>query len=278
MSIEQVDFVKVHRAGWSYVIQYLSVLHDSKAPLMVDCYLDKTFGWLREQYTAMGILPYKKAWIGLFHHTNARSYLKNNIIENMSTKEFRLSLSSCKGFITLTDHLKKQIQAYFLERSWICPPILVLYHPSEEPLVFFSWEKFINNPSKKVIQIGSWYRQSFAIYKLPLEKDYKNPLKFSKAALKGKLMKNYFRPASINIQMTKDMETGLKKINMVSCHCGCKCESNKNCKCNIESFENKYVHGLLKAIEDMDTSVMVLEHLSNEEYDNLLTEKLSFSI
>ena len=66
--MDQDEYKGLHRAGWSYVVNGLAPFHDG-SKTRVDLYLDRTFHWNAEAYTAIGLTPYKTPWVGFIHHT-----------------------------------------------------------------------------------------------------------------------------------------------------------------------------------------------------------------
>jgi hypothetical protein len=125
---------------------------------------------------------------------------------------------------------------------------------------------YLKNQNKKVIQIGAWLRDTYAIFRLP------KPKNLQKCALKGRDMNHYFPK---NNYIT-DIQNSLVQIG-----CNCHCENETDCdhghyhsgsltKCN------KYISGLLKNIEDNHNSVEIIEEISNSDYDTLLSKNIVF--
>jgi hypothetical protein len=248
----------------------------------LDAYTDKTFGWYSDFYQKMGIIPFTKSWIGFIHHTFSPEGYTDNSAENIFiNKHFIDSLATCRGIFVLSNDLKTKVEKRLQELNSIVP-VYALFHPTEIPedCKKFNIEKFLNNPDKKVIQIGGWLRDSYAIYKLPIDSlTYNNPLKIKKAVLQGKAMENYFRPKKTLLYMSHDLKNHNTDTKMTFCSCRCTCREEwkgELCPCDRESFPNKYNIGLLKTIEDNHKSVKILEHLNNDEYDELLTENIVF--
>lgn len=292
---------KIHRAGWSYCIfpllglnlslNYASDLikelrNDTHFAPIVDVYGDKTFGWRRGMYEKLGILPFKKSWYSFFHHTFETNYTQNNLQVCFESKSFIESLPFCKGIFVLSNYLKLQCLEFFKSKQYnFIPPVYVLYHPSEIPKQIWKLDSFINNPNRKIIQVGAWYRNTWAIYELPILKDfdyYKNPLKLTKYALKGKMMENYYAPPNTHIQITSDQNNVSFEANIRGCLCGLdpkllqESHKSKNCKCDLLSMYNKYIHGMLKSIKEKHDSVTLISHLNDDEYDALLCENILF--
>ena len=53
-----------HRSGWAAVVDALATLHRSDAPLL-DCFLDRTFGWDSKYYEGVGLDPLRPALVRL---------------------------------------------------------------------------------------------------------------------------------------------------------------------------------------------------------------------
>jgi len=146
----------------------------------------------------------------------------------------------------------------------------------------FTIQKFLNNPTKSVVQIGAWLRNPYAIYELPI--DHTNALNIRKVALKGKEMEQYFAPPKFLEVMydTLILKDWYHKENKPKMH-GMNdymedTVSRQICRmcrhhCNDT---NKYCQGLFNLIQNQLNSVTVLERLDNDEYDKLLSENIVF--
>jgi hypothetical protein len=260
-----------HRSGWEYVTQNLDKLHNPDG-VIFDNYLDKTFGWDCEFLTQIKVLPYKTEWIGVFHHTPNEQYSINNLVNCFNQKVFIKSLIQCKGLIVFSTYLKDWIHNQLTAMNFNVP-IIMLYHPSEKVSEFlqFDYNEFLLNKEKKVIQIGAWLRNSYAIYELPDTKGYQ------KCVLKWKGMENYFVDW-----------TDLEKLKCYAYNLGHKGQQNcsgvvVNCDGTIicgnpveDKNTNKYIVGLFQMIRENHESVKVLDMVPNEEYDHLLKKNIVF--
>jgi hypothetical protein len=116
--------------------------------------------------------------------------------------------------------------------------VSVLTHPTEIPDRQFEIETFLSNPTKKIVQLGWWLRRLSAIYQLPLPRD--NPLNYQKLRL---------------IPMfADDADTQLR--NLIAKE--------------IETFN------LLIPDEFADNTLEEF-HVSNVEYDHLLSRNIAFT-
>ncbi len=274
----QDNYQGLHRSGWSYVIgglQHLETLNTHKpSQLMVDTCLERTFLWGLDVTKASKVVPYKKPWTGFVHHTFNSTYSKHNCDVLINTPEFIESLLYCKCIFTLSEYLAQQMRQALREKGVVSVPVLTLTHPTEIVSNNFEMEHFIKNQQRKVINIGAWYRNPWAIYELPIYSD--NHLKIQKCALKGKEMDNYFRPP----WLFEKMFSILKEYNLIYNeheHLISRCEndSTNNTLCR-PPIVNKYLEGMLDSLYKSDKSVEVLEFLSDKEYDSLLSENLVF--
>ena len=248
-----------HRSGWNYVLDQMEEVHNPKG-IVFDSYLDKTFGWEYDFLSVSQVIPYRKPWVGVFHHTSNEDYSDNNLVEVFSRSNFIQSLSCCKGLIVLSENNKDWIEEK-LRHLFVKVPVLVLTHPTEfvSNDLQFDYHLFKMNPAKKVVQIGAWLRDSYSIYDLDVPDGY------YKFALKGKDMNNYFVS-----------ETDIDNIE--TCIKGVGCDRKERISgCVVPNKDsNKYIVGLIDNIRNNHKSVTVLEDISNGQYDELLKTSIVF--
>lgn len=258
-----------HRSGWNYVLQHLDKLHAPNG-VMFDSYADKTFGWEEEFLRSIKVVPYTNAWVGVFHHTPHTEYSENNMVNVFKKASFLHSLETCKGLIVFSAYMADWLKQQLCILNFVQIPVLKLFHPSEEvdPTFQFNFRKFNNTYPKKVIQIGGWLRNSYAIYELP------KPTGFDKYVLKWIGMDNYF----VDDGQLHELQDTLSHLGCGNCGGSGGSDDNccghiikKNCKTS-----NKYVRGLTELIKKNHESVTVLEMTPNEEFDRLLTECVVF--
>ena len=141
-------------------------------------------------------------------------------------------------------------------------------HPTEISKNLFSIDRFIENDSRKVVQIGAWLRDPYAIYKLGQYKSRDvlmsvNRIHLQKAVLKGRHMSNYFKPE--NLKLTLE-DSDIELHYTYNFH-----------KSELENFtNNKFVLGVVNSIHDEWKSVEIISTLENEHYDELLSENIVF--
>jgi hypothetical protein len=280
----QNDFSQYHRSGWGYVVGGLMNLDAPTmlkgSDILLDTYLDRSFHWGLDILKTIGVIPYTKPWYGFVHHTFDTTHSEYNCIELFKNQYFLESLKCCKGLLALSNHLAEGLRTALREMS-VNVPVYVLYHPMEFVSNMFTMEKFLKNPRRRLVQIGAWLRNPYALYELPLPSDG-GPLRLQKTALKGKEMEQYFRPPNffevledtlIRKDWYHDNSEDDVNINSISRRHICRPFCRPSCHRNNV---NKYCQGLYDSIMRQNNSVEVLDRLDNSAYDNLLSENIVF--
>lgn len=149
-----------HRSGWGYVMDLLKPFHSDSAGLILDGFIDASFGFMATDFQDREIIPYMTKWVGFWHHpVNISPWVKKDNIapEAIICKtNFQKSLPYCLGIFTFSKHLS----SYLEERLDV--PVNRLYHPTVFPEKTFDFDKFIEG--KKIIQVGSWMRKLTSFY------------------------------------------------------------------------------------------------------------------
>jgi len=243
-----------HRSGWNYVMNNgIKNMHNPEG-ILFDGYLDRTFGWESDFLSFAKVIPYTKPWIGIFHHTSNTEYSENNLLKCFSNQKFIESLKYCKGIIVLSKNNEIWIRDKLFSYK---TPVLNLFHPTEFVDKTFNYKLFKQNCDKKVIQIGAWLRDSYAIYELKVPEEYQ------KLVLKGKDMENYFID---DIEKVTDEIKYLYRGD----------ERISNCLIKSDKYVNKYVLGMTEYLKNNHYSVTVLNRVDNDKYDELLTCNVVF--
>lgn len=274
----QDTFRGVHRAGWQYVIDYMRSMHTFNG-VICDMYLDLSFLWGKKPLKESGVVPYTSPWIGFIHHCPDDKYTEYNTIKMVQDIDFQKSLIVCKGLICLTDYLNEWFKKELSKLGYEDIPVYTLRHPTIIPKIKFSPQDFLNNKNKKLINVGAWYRNPFTIYRICPKQ------LFTKCALKGKDMDNYFysgelsfnRETIINNTATNKWEHYLfeyiKSSGIIE---KLPSEFSINLHDDYKTIENKTVKALHKHINDLINSVNVLSYLPNDEYDKIFSENVIF--
>jgi hypothetical protein len=268
------DFSEYHRSGWGYALDGLRhfeakhFLREEK--LTIDTYADRTFHWCEDMMLTNNYIPYTKPWVGFIHHTFDTTYSAYNVSALMEKTCFLSSLPKCHGLIALTQYVANDLRQSLSEIGHADIPVFVMQHPTEAIERKFTLTSFSNNPNKKILQIGAWLRDTYAIFKLGL---YSNPLHLQKAALIGRGMSNYYKPLRFmdNIEdylFSYPIDGDMTSISGNPVISGNLVTTSGN--------SNKYCIGLFNQIKSLDGTVELLDIVSNEAYDQLLSENIVF--
>ena len=279
--ISPSDFSGVHRSGWKYVTEGIwKSMHDPTSPVLFDAFMDKSFHWSKEFLLEIGVLPYRRPWMGFIHHTpqtNCQWYSPYNVTQMVLDPVFQESLLTCRALIVMTNDLKSWLLAHLSTPV----PVYVIDHPTEfvPSELMFNLDAFVSNEDRMVVQIGGWLRNPYHAYALRPHTSGKDVIKIQKAALKGKMMDSYFLPTqSVSDLIVNDGSGG---DNSTPCsggynnqYPGCSGGYSDDNTTTSDTWKNKYVEGLVHQLESNQTSVKVLERLSNSDYDKLLSENI----
>ena len=287
------DFTEYHRSGWGYVVGGLmnldaAIMH-KETEVLLDTYVDRSFHWGYDILRTIGVVPYKKPWYGFVHHTFDTSHSEYNCTNLFKNPLFLESLKCCQGLLALSNSLASSLRAALASvgRGGTSVgtsdvPVYVVYHPMETVDNMFTMEKFTANPNKRVVQIGAWLRNPYSIYELPLPlplpSSNGDSMQLRKVALKGKEMDMYFPPPNFAAILkntllqtdwyhTHKSDAAIPAVSAVSA---------VSAVCRPRNSVNKYCQGLVEMVERHCESVEVLERLTNDEYDELLSQNIVF--
>lgn len=300
--VDQEDYSGCHRSGWQYVYENIKYLHNDKSNLLLDLYIDRTFHWNKEINKALKLIPYKKDWIGVIHHTFDTSFSDFNCHVLLETPEFLESLKTCKGLIVLSRFLALKLKQE-LSKLGHNINIVFMTHPTDHNVEKFTISKFLKNSDKKLIHIGGWLRNIYSFYNLSLPKTlFKNGIinvtqhdfKLRKVALKGKNMNNYYPQADFNESLfnsliTKNYNNYVDEYEVGNIsNVGNACtnfpiistnlpmiSSNQMLNNSKKITNNWYKHFYNDVFSKLKT-IDILEYTNNEDYDKILTENVVF--
>ena len=153
-----------HRGGWNSIIESLfqtKFLNDHSSFVFLDM-IEKYFLWESNK------TPIYKKWSGFVHCTPfTPPYLEIvNISKLFTNPVFIESLDNCHSIFTLSNYLTNYIEREFakLKKN---TKIYTLKHPSDtNNIVLFDIDRYEQNPSKKLLQIGQQLRKITSIYLL----------------------------------------------------------------------------------------------------------------
>lgn len=272
---QQSDFKGAHRSGWDYVTTALHAFeaefYQRYPDLILDTYVDRTFHWGREVLALDQKLPYRKPWIGFVHHTFDESHSAYNCEALLRSPLFLESLTQCRGLLVLSQALHRQwmVRLSVLGRTEV--PVFQLYHPTEFPDRRFSIWKFWRNPRPRLLQIGAWLRNPYALYDLPIPQNFPHIRRaLQKTALRGRDMDQSFPPPYLHAWLTqRQQQHEIVKKGSEDALEGCRPSP-------LVPGGHAYMAGLVKSILEKNASVEVLPQVTNEAYDALLSENVVF--
>lgn len=294
MSYMHQDWSGAHRSGWAYVCSGLMHLDASvtgrPAQLQVDTCLERTFLWGAPALEAARTIPYRRPWLGVLHHTFHSANSPNDLRALFATPTFLASLAHCKGLVCLSEYLARQVRDHMAARALPAVPVHVLRHPIDTDVPRFSMARFRGNADRRVVQIGAWLRDPYAIYDLPVPAEG-NKIGLRKAALKGREMDSYFRPSDFGAHEDR-LRAAYQVPGPNACQspvgvsrAGHQDHDGGNGLCRARAVAdvqgdpivyNKYVNGLLSCLARNDASVRVIQHLGNAAYDELMSSNVVF--
>jgi hypothetical protein len=279
--MEQDSFRGCHRAGWAYAVGALMKLDGPsvgrRGRLLLDTYVDRTFLWGREPLQLAGAIPYRAPWAGFVHHTFDTSHSDHNCAAMFAEPAFIASLAHCRGLIALSRALAAQLEAALRAAGHARVPVRALAHPTE-PVpadAEFTPARFAANARRRVVQVGAWLRDPYAIYELPVPDPGApgNPLRIRKAALRGKDMDGYFAPPGLLPRLEAACGCGDSGSGSGAGDSG----SGASSMCRPAAGAlNRYCAGMLRRLARDHASVEQLETLDDAAYDALLSQNVVF--
>ncbi len=232
LNLSGQKFFVAHRCGWSFAIHALKPLHNSQG-IVFDGFLEDSF-LRQERQLGQEKAPYTQPWVGFLHNPPAMPswfYYRDSPQVLFTRDNWLKSLESCVGLFTLTEYHARWL------RERVDKPVSALIHPTEIPDIQFSFDRFIANPNKKIIQLGWWLRRLISIYELPIARN--NLLEYEKIKL--------------NPAFCPDAETELQRLVAEQ----------------IEVEEITLDPVFVENTRD-------LTHVSNQEYDEFLSANIAF--
>lgn len=257
---DQNDLRGYHRAGWEYVMSHLGSLQEDTG-IVCDGFVDRTFLWGRWVLSDAGVIPYTCQWIGFVHHTPNTEYTDNNCEVMIASKEFQQSLPTCKALICLSDYLAQWFRQRFPELN-----VISLKHPTV--FVKHQWSRF-----DRLLHVGAWYRNPFSFYRVNSPKP--------KVSLKGKDMDAYFLPGRCTLNYDEVLKPDMRNKWLYFCAQWLR-EQRPLPTDLLITFEGGQVSvspdlpSIEGSLKEMLNSVSVVDKVSNEEYDRLLSTSVVF--
>jgi len=156
-----------HRGGWMSIMKFMenNDLFNKNSDLVFYDVMERYFLWDKNHRCT-------KSWIGILHSTiECPHYIEladlKNLLNNLN---FIKSLKLCKGIYCLSHHVssyvKNRLKAFKI-------PVYTLTHPIiNENYKMFDFERFLQNPHKKLLQVGQQLRKMTSIYLVNIPPNY----------------------------------------------------------------------------------------------------------
>ena len=170
LNIGKATSFSAHRSGWNYVMNHI-MRFNSFNKIMLDDFVDITFGYNYKENIITNKIPYTKPWIGFIHHPPRicpwyDEEYKNQIDINnyIHSYEFQESMTKCEGIFVLSEYLKNKLQKNFDCFSGV--PIFSIKHPTSFDGLLWDYNKFKMSGGRgtRVVSIGYFLRVLSTIY------------------------------------------------------------------------------------------------------------------
>lgn len=151
-----------HRSGWAYALDALKPLL-KPGGVVLDPFIEATFCWDLEKNEQSGELPYRSDWVAIIH--NPPGIPLWHEYESAPQSIFNLpawrnSMPKCRGIYVFSETMRSWV------RQRLNVPVQAVVHPTEPVSQFFTMEKFLANPARRIVQIGAWLRRLHSISQL----------------------------------------------------------------------------------------------------------------
>lgn len=244
ITLFNTNFHNVHRSGWQYIVNGLAALESSNK-IIIDTYVDKTFGWSSSFNEWNNVVPYMSTWFGFLHHTDS-SKINFNLQKTIDSLAFKQSLPFCRGLIVFTSDLRNRLISLLQRNGLQSPIIYVMNYPTETNVPKFNLKEFSESRYKKIIQIGAFLRNLFGIYRLELDPN-------------NSIQKCILAPVENVVVSSKSILNDF--------------DPRKICDVDIDS---SLIGGIKDYIFEKSLEVAKITRVDNEQYDELLSKNIVF--
>lgn len=250
--------IKTHRSGWAFAQRALASLHNERGVLF-DTRIEDQFA--RQHWQS-----------GIRDAAVLARLQQQGLFDQLATSEEKGIVPYTQPWVGLLHnppnmphwfHYHESPQSIFAQEIWRrsvehCRGLFahseyqaawlretteltvsVIPFPTELGVRQFDFERFLANPNKKIIQVGWWLRQLSAIYRLPLTRN--NSLGYEKI----RLVPGFFADADAYLNALLARELAIER----------------------RLLEPRY-----------QENTRELQHMKNEQYDELLTENITFAL
>jgi hypothetical protein len=158
-----------HCQGWNTIVDYMRsrLIHNDRGIHFID-FFDKDIN----RPLVMDVC-YRSPWVGFIHMAPGNglpgeSSTLGNLFGQLEQRDvFRKLFGNCRGIFVLSDHLKRFLDAYLVERGFTIA-VEVFCHPKEIPLQY-NLKEFMAKKKRKLLHVGRYLRNidSFSRLKVP---------------------------------------------------------------------------------------------------------------
>jgi len=300
-----------HDTGWSFAtrgLRYLSPTVHNRDPtaarVRVDTHLDRTFGWARSTLRLFDVIPYQSdvggPWAGFVHHgfdgdENRGSRSSRSLLNDAL---FRQSLDGCVALFTLSADLAHKIRTSSVISGRVRrPQVYALVHPAEEVTSTraFSIEAFRANSERRVVQIGVWTRDPYAIFdsvKIRYSSHFMSSddesLKVRKAVLLGRRSErttrvDHYFPDFDFTELLRRLRSSADAYLVDQCAWPTE-DDESMCRPNDTKLgvtdpcvvTSKYTDGMFASLARRHYATDIIPILNDDSYDDLLTKNAVF--
>ena len=154
-----------HRGGWKSILENLETndIFNNNSKIQLLDIVEQHFLW-KDNYRC------NDKWIGIIHCTQYTPKYLNiiNIKFLFDNKNFIKSLDNCLFIISLTNYVADYLKNEFNKINKNIK-IYVLKHPVvSDDIIYFDYNKYIENSNKYIVQIGQQLRKMSSIYYLDI--------------------------------------------------------------------------------------------------------------
>lgn len=189
-----------HRFSNNTILQALAAKSIRSDSLSFVWWVEKIF--LQKGYEGIVEHLCSSPWFGVMHvpllTPNWAMTGQNHIAKLYYMKQWRSALKNCKGIITLSNHMKEQVESLYPELKVYSVP-----HPVGDSFRRFDMDLFKKNP--RLLHVGTWLRDfdSFANFKT----------EFSKTLILNQYARSYFK--NNYSRYVADIENKIENINCI---------------------------------------------------------------
>lgn len=150
-----------HRYSNNEILNGLFEQVEPSSDLLFVWWVEKMF--LSPKYEEVIDRLCKTDWFGVMHvpllTPNWAMYSQNNLAKLYFMERWREALKTCRGIITLSQHMQGQLSALYPDLN-----VYSIKHPIPCSTVTFDFDSFVNNP--RLLLVGAWLRNFDSFFSL----------------------------------------------------------------------------------------------------------------